>query len=925
MAKIVWIAFPVAGEASDVVVNTTILPNGTSGVEYSAPLSASGGTTPYAWTVVAGSVPTNLTLSTAGVLSGTPSASGVFSFTVRVTDSTATPKTDDQAFAVTIAVAPTEVTVVTAVLPQGLTGVAYTATLSATGGTGPYTFQHVSGKPSWMTIASNGDITGTPDAAAVSSIVVTATDSLAAVSAQKTISLTVTAALSMTTTSPLASGQSGVAYSITFEAAGGTTPYTWSLQSGAFPTPLALSASTGVLSGTPNESGTFAFTVRVADNASTPATVDRAFDLTIAAAQTALAIVQTSIPGGKVGVVYTQVQMEAVGGTAPYTWDISAGALPTGLAISSGGLITGTPTAAGTFTFTVRVTDSVAATATSGSFTVVITADTLTITTSVLPIAPLNEPYSAFLLAQDNTGAVTWAFVSGKPSWLSVNAATGELTGTAPAVETTYTDIVVSATDSVTTVEKTLSLFVTAEGPHTYFDTYKVHANIWRVRKLRDQAELDALNSKGIASEAWTYVTDPALDDHPLKQDGAKLEMLPKAWVRDRVSYPAGAFKWYSSNLVGLIPNGASKNEGTGNERNLILGLGNFTAAHPGSMTIVHDMWWDEVWRTKQKATTNNFKCNFIWTATGGGGQNPHLCEHASPSIASAILNQAAGYHPQIGRPSPTAPGRISQDTYNPTGQGAAAFKTVRWPANKWTRVWIHIEFNVPKLEFTEWAAEYSVDMSTAASETYDACSIWMREENGDLVRAYYRVPMSRSDTLIKEWRWAFDFSGNNLAGMEKHRIDLGDIADGDFFTITVPAYTNVRLGHTTTEQTTAPITFAADMSTQIRAALNSAAFTAVDQVYASGTKKISSTAHIYSIQYSGAWSNQTPIPLVTINPTGFTPGAVTRLQTGNPNHSITDIMYCYARNFLCFRDLPLPSEADTAFFAAPRGGDGRV
>jgi hypothetical protein len=48
-------------------------------------------------------------------------------------------------------------------------------------------------------------------------------------------------------------------------------------------------------------------------------------------------------------------------------------------------------------------------------------------------------------------------------------------------------------------------------------------------------------------------------------------------------------------------------------------------------------------------------------------------------------------------------------------------------------------------------------------------------------------------------------------------------------------------------------------------------------------------------------------------------------MQIGRPNHSITEIFYVYARNALFFRNLPFPNEADTAFFAAPRGGDGRV
>ena len=70
-----------------------------------------------------------------------------------------------------------------------------------------------------------------------------------------------------------------------------------------------------------------------------------------------LAVTTTSLPSAVLGVAYS-VQLAATGGVAPYTWAISAGSLPTGLTLSSTGLLSGTPTASGSFTFTVQVTDS---------------------------------------------------------------------------------------------------------------------------------------------------------------------------------------------------------------------------------------------------------------------------------------------------------------------------------------------------------------------------------------------------------------------------------------------------------------------------------------------------------------------------------------------------------------------------------------
>ncbi len=170
--------------------------------------------------------------------------------------------------------------------------------------------------------------------------------------------LTVGTSVSITTTSPLTDGTVGSAYSQTLAATGGTSPYTWTTLSGTLPTGLALSSG-GVLSGTPTAAGTFNFTVQVTDSAS--ATATKAFAVTIG---TSVSITTTSpLTGGTVGSAYSQT-LAATGGTSPYTWTTLSGTLPTGLALSSGGVLSGTPTAAGTFNFTVQVTDSASATAT---------------------------------------------------------------------------------------------------------------------------------------------------------------------------------------------------------------------------------------------------------------------------------------------------------------------------------------------------------------------------------------------------------------------------------------------------------------------------------------------------------------------------------------------------------------------------------
>jgi len=166
----------------------------------------------------------------------------------------------------------------------------------------------------------------------------------------------------ITTPSPLLTGTVSTAYSQNLTVTGGTWPYTWSVLSGSLPTGLGLVGSSGAITGTPTVATTANFTVQVADN--NGATTNKAFSVTINAAPVTLTITTPSpLPAGTVGTAYNQT-FQAAGGTPTYSWSFVSGSLPFGLGlVASSGAITGTPTAATTANFRVRVTDSVSATA----------------------------------------------------------------------------------------------------------------------------------------------------------------------------------------------------------------------------------------------------------------------------------------------------------------------------------------------------------------------------------------------------------------------------------------------------------------------------------------------------------------------------------------------------------------------------------
>lgn len=338
-------------------VVTNSLPNGTAGTAYSQSLAATGGLTPYAWSISLGTLPAGLTLNAStGAITGTPTTAGTSNFTVKVTD--AGTGTATAALSITIAPAPLSITT-TSPLATGAVNANYSATLQSAGGTPPVTWAVTTGSlPAGLALnAATGAITGIPTTAGTTTFTVTATDSTlpTAQTAAKQFSITVNPVLSITTTT-LAAGSQGSAYSATVQATGGTTPYTWSITSGALPAGLTLNASTGQISGTPTTAGTSNFTIQAADASTPQQTATAALSITVNGAT--LVISSTTLPNGTVSTAYN-TQLNLSGGTPPFTWSLLSGTLPAGLTLNtSTGAISGTPTATGTSSFTVKVVDS---------------------------------------------------------------------------------------------------------------------------------------------------------------------------------------------------------------------------------------------------------------------------------------------------------------------------------------------------------------------------------------------------------------------------------------------------------------------------------------------------------------------------------------------------------------------------------------
>jgi hypothetical protein len=389
------------------IVTTSPLPGGAVNVAYAHTLVASGGKPLYNWTLISGSLPTGLRLSLYGVISGTPTALGTSSFTVRVTDSARV--TADKVLSLTIGLAGLTVTTPSP-LPTGTVGTAYSQTLAAEGGNPPYRWAVAQGTlPAGLSLSAGGVISGTPTSAGLFSSIVQVTDSSQAV-AGKTFTITIF----QVTPDTLPGGIVGTAYTqTTLGASGGRSPYTWTIASGSLPAGLSLTSG-GVISGTPTSAGLFSFIVRVTDSAQ--AVAGKTFTITI------FQVTPDTLPSGIVGTAYTPTTLSASGGKSPYTWAIASGSLPGGLSLSSGGVISGTPTAGGAFSFTVAVTDSAQATATKPFTVMIVECTTLAITTRpALPSGMVGGAYRQELGACGGRPPYTWTVASGTlPGGLSL-------------------------------------------------------------------------------------------------------------------------------------------------------------------------------------------------------------------------------------------------------------------------------------------------------------------------------------------------------------------------------------------------------------------------------------------------------------------------------------------------------------------------
>jgi len=356
--------------------------SGCANTLYSQQNTASYGYTPYTYSVSSGTIPTDTSLDpSSGLVSGYPDASGIYSYQIQATDTSGHTATTGTITA-TISSLPLVISPSGNIDTSGIVNYIYSQQNTASYGVGTYTYSVVdtSGQiipPGTTLDTSSGLVSGTPTTAGIYSYQIQATDSVGDIATTGTITVTISSLPLVISPSGNidTSGYVNDIYSQQNTASYGVGTYTYSVGTGSLPTGTTLDTSSGLVYGTPTTAGIYSYQIQATDSVGDIATTG-----TITATISDMVI----SPSGNInttGIVnnlYSQ-QNTASQGYTPYTYSIGTGSLPTGTTLdTSSGLVSGTPTKSGTYSYQIQATDSTGATAITG---------TITATISSLPLA----------------------------------------------------------------------------------------------------------------------------------------------------------------------------------------------------------------------------------------------------------------------------------------------------------------------------------------------------------------------------------------------------------------------------------------------------------------------------------------------------------------------------------------------------------
>jgi hypothetical protein len=485
------------------ITTTSPLKTGVANSAYSQTFAATGGSgTGYTWTVTAGGstlTPLNLSLSSAGVLTGTPTANGSASFTVQVTDSAS--HTLSAPFTLTVNSA---LAVTTTTLPAATTAALYSQTLTAAGGSATGYTWAVSGTSNLATfnlsLSSGGVISGTPISTGTASFTAQVTDSYGD-TASVPLTIAVYNPLSLPAANPAslpATGNVGTNYSGTITGSGGSGSYSWTVTGLSDNLTSLPSGATLTVSGIPATATTVTFNVKLTDTVTGSSVTQTGYSVVVGSPLplTLPAASPSPFAAATINVPYAG-SISSSGGVGPYTWTIngvtvtaSGLALTDGLTATNSGTstlsVTGTPTATGSVQVTlVQVTDSQSSTATPTTYAITVNPPPAQVSGQIMlnngcGISGALPPFTVSI----NTTPVqtTTSDNNGNYSFPSVSAGTYTVTPTIPGASSVFFPATQSVTvaGSAQTANFNASIGYSVSGNVTYAgaDSGQVYLNL---------------------------------------------------------------------------------------------------------------------------------------------------------------------------------------------------------------------------------------------------------------------------------------------------------------------------------------------------------------------------------------------------------------------------------------------------------------
>lgn len=503
-------------------VSPPLLPSGAVGAPYAQTFFAGAGNAPLTWSLASGSLPAGLTLAPGtGVLSGTPSAAGTSIFTVQVADAYGCLGTENYTLDVfltppaSVVAANTGAACLSDQNPCVSVPFVYSRADSAPARGISVTFQVdttlfalcSAGPPAlsiqqgpWLAAYPNSNfqvtahgggsytvdqaIFGVPCGITTGGVLFTVALKKAGPDGSGSIAVTQVkvrdcsnlaigagpgpAATLLVHGAPLAvlpdtlpAAPVDTAYSVLLSASPGTQPITFAVTAGALPPGLALSPG-GTLSGTPAAYGSYAFTVTATDAGGCHGS--RAYVLEVTCP--VMAVQPPALPNAPIGVAYGAT-ITSDGGAPPVSFAVVAGALPPGLSLALDGALSGTPTAAGSYAFTVR------ATAAGGCFadrpySITVACPAMAVLPATLEDGVVGTPFVRSVSASAGVAPFAWTIAAGNlPAGLALDGGTGEISGTPSAVATSV--FTLRATDAYgCTAEETYTLSIFSSPPSSF-------------------------------------------------------------------------------------------------------------------------------------------------------------------------------------------------------------------------------------------------------------------------------------------------------------------------------------------------------------------------------------------------------------------------------------------------------------------------